>query len=154
MEDLLVLRDWKNLDEVPELLDVWRNSVEGGRDFLSAADIDAVAVALETVYTQQVRVRIAELDSQIVGFCAFDSDRIQLLWVSHRERKNGVGSALLKDMLSITPGLCVQINGQQQQTIDFFTDHGFVPEPVKESPGALGRIDLRHTQHSVQDVAR
>lgn len=154
MEDLLVLRDWKNLDEVPELLDVWRNSVEGGRDFLSAADIDAVAVALETVYTQQVRVRVAELDSRIVGFCAFDSERIQLLWVSHRDRKNGVGSALLKDMLSITPGLCVQINGQKQQILNFFTDHGFLPVPATEALSSLDRVDLRHAQQPAQDVAR
>ncbi|WP_313812694.1 GNAT family N-acetyltransferase [Glutamicibacter sp.] len=154
MEDLLVLRDWSSIDEVPELLDVWRNSVEGGRDLLSAADIDAVAAALEAVYTLQVRVRIAEIGDRIVGFSAFSPERIQLLWVVHHDRHQGIGSRLLKDMLELAPGLCVQINGQSRETLEFFTDHGFEKDPAKDPGRDPVRIDLRHVPSGARDVAR
>ena len=54
MEDQIVLREWTSIDEVPNLLDVWKSSVERRLDFLSAADLDAVAAALESVYSQSL----------------------------------------------------------------------------------------------------
>lgn len=47
MDEALVLRELASIDEVPDLLDIWRSSVERRGDFLSAADIDAVATALD-----------------------------------------------------------------------------------------------------------
>ncbi len=154
MEDLLVLRDWTSIDEVPELLDVWRNSAEGGRDLLSAADIDAVAAALEAVYTQQVRVRIAQKGQRIIGFSAFSPGKIQLLWVAHHDRHMGIGSALLNDILALAPGICVQINGQSPKTLEFFVEHGFEIDVSIQAQEPGPRIDLRHVPNAVEDMAR
>ncbi|GGL74128.1 GNAT family N-acetyltransferase [Glutamicibacter protophormiae] len=154
MTEMLVLRDWTSVEEVPELLDVWRNSAEGGRDFLSAADVDAVANALEAVYSQRVSVRIAQLGKDIVGFAAWSETRIELLWVRHHDRHQGVGSALLKDILTLCPATTIQINGQNANTLTFFLDHGFEIEKAAEQADPLARIRLRHVHISASDVSR
>lgn len=154
MSERLVLRNWTSVEEVPELLDVWRNSVEGGRDFLSAADVDAVANALEAVYSQRVSVRIAQLGKEIVGFAAWSETQIELLWVRHHDRHHGVGSALLNDILALCPAACIQINGQNASTLSFFLDHGFQIEKEAEHTDQLARIQLRHVRLSAPDVSR
>ncbi|MFJ2620610.1 GNAT family N-acetyltransferase [Glutamicibacter sp. NPDC087344] len=154
MSEMLSLRDWTSVEEVPELLDVWRNSVEGGRDFLSAADVDAVANALEAVYSQRVSVKIAQLGTEIVGFAAYSATQIELLWVRHHDRHHGVGSALLKNILSRCPGTTIQINGQNANSLSFFLDHGFAVDQVADGTDPLARIQLRHVNVSASDVSR
>lgn len=143
MEEVLVLRELASMDEVPDLLDIWRSSVERRRDFLSAADIDAVAVALEAIYSQTVTVRIAQEGQRIVGFAAWSDTRIELLWVRHSDRLKGVGRVLLDEIVAHTPGISVQIDCQRQHAIAFFGDCGF--EAVAGGPEHLPqRIMLRH----------
>ena len=82
-DGLLMIRPWSGVEEVPELLDVWRSSVEGRRDFLSVNDLNSVASTLETVYAQRALVYVAQLGTQIVGFMAMGDERVELLWVHH-----------------------------------------------------------------------
>ncbi|MGH3654549.1 GNAT family N-acetyltransferase [Glutamicibacter sp.] len=143
MEEVLVLRELVSVDEVPDLLDIWRSSVERRGDFLSAADIDAVAVALEVVYSQAVTVRIAQQGQRIVGFAAWSATRIELLWVRHSDRQKGVGRILLDAIIASTPGISIHLDCQRQPAIAFFADCGF--EPVPGGPEALPqRVVLRH----------
>lgn len=143
MEETLLLRELSSVDEVPDLLDIWRSSVERRGDFLSAADIDAVAVALEAVYSQSVSVRIAQHGRRIVGFAAWSSTRIELLWVRHTDRQKGVGRILLDEIIASIPGISVHLDCQRQPAIAFFGDCGFVPVPG-ESASSPQRVVLRH----------
>lgn len=152
MDEALVLRELASIDEVPDLLDIWRSSVERRRDFLSAADIDAVATALEAIYSQSVTVRIAQQGQRIMGFAAWSDTRIELLWVRHSDRHKGVGRVLLEAIVAHTPGISVHLDCQRQPAISFFGDCGFLavdggPELVPQ------RITLRHTESLPRIVA-
>lgn len=152
MNEMVVIRDWASIEEVPDLLDVWRSSVEGGRDFLSAADIDAAAAALEVVYSQQVTVKVALIGPEIVGFAAWSERQIELLWVSHHYRQRGIGGALLDNVVSSTPSIGIRINAQNQASLAFFSNHGFEVERPASPLESAARIWLNHVQ--VGDVAR
>ncbi|WP_417365195.1 GNAT family N-acetyltransferase [Glutamicibacter arilaitensis] len=143
MEEELVLRELESVDEVPDLLDTWRSSVERRGDFLSAADIDAVAVALEAIYSQSVSIRIAQQGQRIVGFAAWSATQIELLWVRHSDRQKGVGRVLLDQIIATTPGVSIHLDSQRRHAIDFFGDCGF-KLISSDSEASEQRVILRH----------
>ncbi|HCJ55846.1 MULTISPECIES: GNAT family N-acetyltransferase [Glutamicibacter] len=143
MEEELVLRELESVDEVPDLLDIWRGSVERRGDFLSAADIDAVAVALEAIYSQSVSIRIAQQGQRIVGFAAWGPTQIELLWVSHSDRQKGVGRVLLEQIIATTPGVSVHLDSQRRHAIDFFGTCGF-KLISSDAEASEQRVILRH----------
>ena len=153
MEDRVVLREWTSIDEVPDLLDVWRSSVEGGFDFLSAADLDAVATALEAVYSQSLQVRIAEQGKRILGFTAWDNSEIRILWVRHEARHRGVGRELLKHITEHSPEISVQLDTQRLLAIEFFQTCGFFKDPNTLEDSSR-RLVMRHRYSSARNVAR
>lgn len=145
MVEELVLRELKSVEEVPDLLDTWRSSVERRGDFLSAADLDAVATALEAIYSQSLRIKIAEQHQRIVGFAAWSEQQIELLWVRHSERRKRVGRSLLDEVISTSPGVSIHLDGKRQHAIEFFEDCGFrqLAGGLEEFPQ---RVVLRHGQ--------
>ena len=147
------LRDWSSVEEVPELLDVWRSSVESRKDLLSASDIDAVANALELVYSEQVQVRIAEAAGRIIGFIAYSPEHIELIWVHHEYRMSGAGRALIFDVTARHPGLSVLVNPGNRSSLGFFSHHGFVPAD-NCLPDPLERVELRHAPAAEAGMAR
>ncbi|WP_334123424.1 GNAT family N-acetyltransferase [Glutamicibacter sp.] len=153
MEDRVVLREWTSIDEVPDLLDVWRSSVEGGLDFLSAADLDAVATALEAVYSQSLQVRIAEQGKRILGFSAWDNSEIRILWVRHEARHQGVGRELLKHITEHSPEISVQLDTQRLLAIEFFQTCGFLKDPNTLEDSSR-RLVMRHRHSSARNMAR
>ncbi|QDY65765.1 GNAT family N-acetyltransferase [Glutamicibacter halophytocola] len=153
MEDSIVLREWTSIDEVPDLLDVWKSSVECRLDFLSAHDLDAVATALESIYSQTLHVRIAQQGDQILGFAAWNDSEIEILWVRHADRHHGVGRLLLSHIIEHSPEAGVHLDAQRTLAIEFFQNCGFrqVPIAVQESsPRLLWRYDFSR----VDNVAR
>jgi len=153
MEDQIVLREWTSIDEVPDLLDVWKSSVERRLDFLSAADLDAVATALEAVYSQSLKVRIAQQGKQILGFAAWNESEIEILWVRHADRHHGVGRLLLSYITERYPEVSVHLDSQRTLAIEFFQGCGFrlIPNAMETS---APRVILRYDFSSVNNVAR
>ena len=143
MEEELVLRELESVEEVPDLLDTWRSSVERRGDFLSAADIDAVAVALEAIYSQSVSIKIAQQGQRIVGFAAWSPTQIELLWVRLSDRQKGVGRVLLDQIIATTPGVSIHLDSQRRHAIDFFGDCGF-KLISSDSEASEQRVILRH----------
>ncbi len=154
-DGLLTIRSWFGVEEVPELLDVWRSSVEGRRDFLSVSDLNSVASTLETVYAQRALVYVAQLGKQIVGFMAMGDERVELLWVHHEHRHVGVGSALAAFAHSKQTNVQMVVNAQNAAGIDFFRSCGFeLFSEEKLSPEPAANILLRHAGVGAKVVRR
>lgn len=153
MDEQVVLRKWTSIDEVPDLLDVWKSSVERRKDFISAADLDAVATALEMVYSQSLAVIIAQQGEQIVGFAAWNDTDVELLWVRHADRKKGIGTLLLDHIIENCPDVEVHLDTQRLLAIDFFKNSGFC-DVDQGSEGATPRLVLRHETSQAENVAR
>lgn len=153
MEDQIVLREWTSIDEVPDLLDVWKSSVERRLDFLSAADLDAVAAALESVYSQSLQIRIAQQGEQILGFAAWNESEIEILWVRHADRHHGVGRLLLSHITERYPEVAVHLDSRRTQAIEFFRTCGFQQTP-SSAQGDSSRVILRYDFSSANNVAR
>lgn len=148
VNDFLMIRPCSGVEEVPELLDVWRSSVEGRRDFLSVSDLNSVASTLETVYAQRCTVYVAQRGTNIVGFMAMGEERVELLWVHHEHRHGGVGSALAAFAYSKRTDVEMVVSAQNAAGIDFFRSCGFETrsgEPLNTEPAA--NILLRHVGH-------
>ncbi|HJX77772.1 GNAT family N-acetyltransferase [Glutamicibacter sp.] len=145
-DGVLMIRPWSGVEEVPELLDVWRSSVEGRRDFLSASDLNSVASTLETVYAQRSLVYVAQLGTRIVGFMSMGDERVELLWVHHEHRHAGVGRALVAFAYSKQNNVQMVVNAQNAAGIDFFRSCGFeLSAEEKLSTGPAAKISLRHS---------
>ncbi|UYQ76475.1 GNAT family N-acetyltransferase [Glutamicibacter sp. JL.03c] len=153
MDDQILLREWTSIDEVPDLLDVWKSSVERRLDFLSAADLDAVASALEAVYSQSLLVRIAQQGEKILGFAAWNESGIEILWVRHEERHHGVGRLLLNYITERCPAVVVHLDSRRTQAIEFFQSCGFQQMPSHPLGNSL-RVVLSYDYSSVNNVAR
>lgn len=149
----LTLRDLGSLEEVPELLDVWRGCVEAGRDFLSAADIDAVASALELVYTKRANVRVAHYGEEIVGFVVWGANRLEILWVHKSFRQHGVGRALAESIIGESTTLDIAINAQNRASLEFLLACGFVVTAEPDPTDDYARLELSHVEGRLQAVA-
>lgn len=154
-DGLLMIRPWSGVEEVPELLDVWRSSIEGRRDFLSVNDLNSVASTLETVYAQRSLVYVAQLGTQVVGFMAMGDERVELLWVHHEHRHAGVGRALAAFAHSKQTNVQMVVSSQNTAGIDFFRSCGFEPlTEEKLSTGPAANILLRHADAGAPVVRR
>ncbi|MGO2053885.1 GNAT family N-acetyltransferase [Arthrobacter sp. MYb211] len=153
----LRIRPWTGIEEVPELLDVWRSSVEGRLDFLSAADLTSVASTLETVYAQRAEIFVAHLGAQVVGFMAMDERRVELLWVHHEHRQQGIGRALAAFALSSCAEIEMVLNAQNIAGLEFFRRCGFESEDQAGLVGADAKspsVSLRHARVRERPVER
>jgi len=153
MDEQVVLRKWTSVDEVPDLLDVWKNSVERRKDFISAADLDAVATALEMVYSQSLEVIIAQRGEQVLGFAAWNATDVELLWVRHSDRQQGIGTLLLDHIIENSPEVEVHLDTQRLLAIDFFKNSGFC-DVSEGHEDASPRLILRHETSQIKNVAR
>ncbi|PRB71246.1 hypothetical protein CQ011_04885 [Arthrobacter sp. MYb213] len=154
-DEALMIRPWFGVEEVPELLDVWRSSIEGRRDFLSVSDLNSVAPTLETVYAQRSLVYVAQLGTRIVGFMSMGDDRVELLWVHHEHRHAGVGRALAAFAHSKQTNVQMVVSAQNAAGIDFFRSCGFelsAEQNLSTEPAA--NILLRHAGVGAKVVRR
>lgn len=153
----LSIRPWTGIEEVPELLDVWRSSVEGRLDFLSASDLTSVASTLETVYAQRAEVFVAHLGAQVVGFMALGDRRVELLWVHHQHRQHGIGRALADFARSRCAEIEMVLNAQNAAGLEFYKHCGFEPADQAHASGADAMnpsVSLRHAKVREQAVER
>lgn len=153
MDEQIVLREWTSIDEVPDLLDVWKSSVERRKDFISAADLDAVAKALESVYSQSLEVIIAQQGERILGFAAWNALEVELLWVRHSDRHQGIGKLLLNHITNKSPNVEVHLDTQRVLAIEFFSNSGFSLIAGGDGAASL-RTVLRHECSPADNVAR
>jgi putative acetyltransferase len=129
----LRIRDTLGADEYPRLVGIWRSAVDATHDFLAEADRAEIEARLPTDYLPHVRLVVAEINGDPVGFAGTSAGKLEMLFVAAAQRGRGVGSALLAHVVAEHSVTSVDVNEQNAQAVGFYSRSGFV---------VVGRSDL------------
>lgn len=91
----IVIRACKGESEYLELVAIWRSSVTATHEFLAPEHQAAIEKKLAADYFPQVKLTVAELAGEPVGFAGVVADRLEMLFIAAPARGQGVGGALL-----------------------------------------------------------
>ncbi len=121
----LRIRDKVGVDEYPRLVEIWRSAVEATHDFLAEDDRARIEARLGAEYLPQVRLFVAEIDGDPVGFAGIAADKLEMLFVDAVHRGRGVGSVLLSRVVDEHGVKTVDVNEQNPRAVDFYSRRGF-----------------------------
>ncbi|WJY64275.1 putative N-acetyltransferase YjaB [Corynebacterium atrinae] len=111
--------------EYPELVKVWRSSVDASHDFLSEQDRDAIEDKLASDYFPAVDLWVAEHEGCPIGFSGVADGNLEMLFIAAEERGTGAGSALLAHAVQELGVLSVDVNEQNELAAAFYLNPGF-----------------------------
>ncbi len=107
-------------------MQIWRSAVDATHDFLAEPDRADIESQLADVYFPAVRLTVAEIDGDPVGFAGTAGERLEMLFVHADARGHGVGSALLQHATTEQGSRWVDVNEQNEQAVEFYVRRGFV----------------------------
>ncbi len=111
---------------IEQLLEVWEGSVKETHLFLSDDEIEAikgdVPQAIEAVQHLMIAVNDRE---QPVAFMGIEGQKLEMLFVSRKERGHGLGKALLKYGIRHYAVNELTVNEQNPQAKGFYEHMGF-----------------------------
>ncbi|MEZ0051607.1 putative acetyltransferase [Mycobacterium sp. MAA66] len=120
------LRDCVGEAEYPRLVAIWRSAVDATHHFLTDGDRSEIEGQLAQVYFPQVRLTVAEIGGQPVGFAGTAGESLEMLFVDAPTRGHGVGSLLLEHVVRVCGIRAVDVNEQNDQAVGFYLRHDFV----------------------------
>ncbi len=135
VDDPITIRDCHGPTEYPELVNIWRSAVRATHDFLEEADFERIESNLAPAYFPAVTLRIAERTGQPVGFAGSLDGNLEMLFVTNACRGQGVGTALLIDMISNHGVTKVDVNEQNPDAFAFYLSKGFAQVGRSEVDG-------------------
>ncbi|WP_350222999.1 acetyltransferase [Mycolicibacter virginiensis] len=140
------IRDCVGPAEYPRLVAIWRSAVDATHDFLTEPDRVAIESQLADAYFPSVRLTVAEIDGDPVGFAGTAGERLEMLFVHADARGRGVGSALLEHATAEHGIRLVDVNKQNEQAVDFYVRRGFVVTGRSELDDAGRPYPLLHME--------
>lgn len=111
--------------EYERLVQIWRSAVDATHEFLSMKDRQEIESHLASDYFPQVKLSLAEVDGEVVGFAGTVQGGLEMLFVHDAHRGRGVGKALLKHVISEDNVSTVDVNEQNPETVGFYLHEGF-----------------------------
>ncbi|ORA99230.1 acetyltransferase [Mycolicibacter minnesotensis] len=120
------IRDCAGPAEYPLLVEIWRSAVEATHHFLAEADRADIEGRLADAYFPNVRLTVAEVEGQPVGFAGTAGEHLEMLFVRADAHGRGVGSALLEHVVARQRVRGVDVNEQNAQAVRFYRRRGFV----------------------------
>ena len=125
------LRAFKNSD-LEEILKTWESSVKATHHFLEASDIEALKPqVVEGVQFVEDFFVIRDNDEKIIAFLGCHKKKIEMLFVAHEARRQGIGKRLLRVALQYCDCDAVDVNEDNIQGLGFYLHMGF--EKVSQS---------------------
>lgn len=140
------IRDCVGSAEYPRLVAIWRSAVAATHDFLAEADRAAIESQLAGKYFPGVRVTVAEIDGEPVGFAGTAGEQLEMLFVHADARGHGVGTALLEHAMAEQQIRLVDVNEQNEQAVGFYVRRGFVVTGRRERDDAGRPYPLLHME--------
>lgn len=140
----MILRGSRGEIEFPALISIWRSAVEATHDFLSVEDREEIEKQVVSAYLPSVRLTIAEVDGQPVGFAGTAGDRLEMLFVDDAFRGRGIGSVLLDHVIREQGVKELDVNEQNPQALTFYYHKGFVGIGQSEHDDAGRPYPLLH----------
>lgn len=130
--------------DYPDLLEIWRRSVEATHKFLTPEDIDAIEQDVATYLPQMSDLRVAEKDGHLAGFIAIENDTIEMLFVDAVMQGLGIGSTLLSAVIEGRLAVRVDVNEQNPSGRKFYAAKGFVKIGRSEVDGEGRPFPILH----------
>jgi putative acetyltransferase len=120
------IRDCAGPAEYPQLVAIWRSAVEATHHFLAETDRADIEGRLADAYFPNVRLAVAEIDGEPVGFAGTAGEHLEMLFVHADAHGHGIGSALLEHAVTRQRVREVDVNEQNEQALGFYRRRGFV----------------------------
>ena len=119
------IRDVRGAQEYPELRRVWRSAVDATHEFLSAEHRSAIEARLEPDYFPNVRLIVAEVEGEVAGFAGTAAGKLEMLFVDASRRGVGIGSTLVRHVITFHDVSQVDVNEQNAAAAAFYARRGF-----------------------------
>ena len=76
-------------------------------------------------------IDVAELDAQVVGFCAYTGEELAWLYVDPAHHRRCIGSALVRAALQTEPGICeIEVLFGNEPAKKLYETFGFAEEKI------------------------
>lgn len=122
----LLIRAVRGPEEYAALVQIWRSAVRATHDFLDESDFARIESHLASDYFPAVTLTVAEKNGQQVGFAGVLDNALEMLFVSDSVRGEGIGSALLAEVITNQAVSKVDVNEQNTGAHAFYLSRGFV----------------------------
>jgi putative acetyltransferase len=113
------------IEDHPELLTLWEESVRATHDFLGDADILAYKKLIGDNYLQSLNLYCIRSEREISGFIGLSGKLIQMLFVRPHYMNQGIGRALVNFAISKHKAFEVDVNEQNTSALKFYKSLGF-----------------------------
>lgn len=130
--------------EAPEIIQIWRNSVDATHDFLTAHDRQEIEQEVVGFFSQTPVWVATNEEDQPIGFMFLHEGHLEALFVDASARGLGVGKRLISHALALHPDLSVDVNEQNQQAVGFYQHMGFVVSGRSDRDGQGRAYPLLH----------
>ncbi|MEO6531701.1 MAG: GNAT family N-acetyltransferase [Specibacter sp.] len=147
---VLTLRASRGHEDIEELTNVWRDSVEATHHFLPVVVIDRLEPVIRDEYLPNLTVHVAELNGCIVAFIGMQERQVAMLFVADEARSLGIGSKLIEWAKNRFSTLTVDVNEQNPRAAVFYIRRGFRPRGRSETDAQGLPFPLLHMSWSVQ----
>lgn len=111
--------------EAPEIIQIWKNSVDATHDFLTAHDRQEIEKDVVGIFSETPVWIATDLEDHPLGFMFLHEGHLEALFVDASARGLGVGKQLISKALALHPDLSVDVNEQNQQALGFYQHMGF-----------------------------
>ncbi len=122
-----VLRAGHAPEDLEELTNVGRDSVEAIHHFLPLDVIDKLEPLIREEYLPRLRLRVAERNGAVLGFIGLDKHQVAMLFIADEARSRGIGNALLDWAKTQFPQLSLDVNEQNPRAAVLYIKRGFSP---------------------------
>lgn len=121
----VVLRPGRS-EDIEELTNVWRDSIEATHHFLPLDAIDRLEPLIRDQHLPRLRIQVAEINGCTVGFIGMDGEHLAMLFVADEARSMGVGSRLVDWAKQQSAQLSLSVNEQNPRAAVFYIRRGFI----------------------------
>jgi len=111
--------------EAPEIIQIWKSSVDATHDFLTAYDREEIEKEVVGFFSETPVWVAADREDHPLGFMFLHDGHLEALFVDASARGLGVGKQLISHALALHPDLSVDANEQNQQAVGFYLHMGF-----------------------------
>ncbi|XBH21332.1 GNAT family N-acetyltransferase [Jonesiaceae bacterium BS-20] len=137
--------------DYPQILSVWRRSVEATHHFLSSNDIAAIELDVARYLPLMSDLRVAHTDNEVLGFVAIEGDTVEMLFVDSKYFGQGIGSKLLAAVAGDRTCLRVDVNEQNPTGRTFYRARGFTQIGRSETDGEGRPFPILHLERRSPD---
>ncbi|HGN1301581.1 TPA: acetyltransferase [Proteus mirabilis] len=111
--------------EAPEIIQIWKNSVDATHDFLTADDRQEIEKEVIGFFSETPVWVATNQQDRPLGFMFLHDGHLEALFIDASARGLGIGKQLISHALTLHPNLSVDVNEQNQQAVGFYQHMGF-----------------------------